>query len=166
MFLISEYQSPMGSLWLSADKQGLNGLWFDKDKLISSHNRECMTDDNQPYITEAKRWLDIYFGGDIPDFKPQIHLNGNEYQIKVWETITEIEYGKTMTYGEIARKIANQKNVNHVAAQAVGGAVGRNPLPIIIPCHRVMGADGSITGFSAGIEKKIFLLKHEGIILM
>ena len=109
-----------------------------------------------------KRWLDIYFSGQQPDFMPPLHMSGTPFQMAVWETLREIPYGQTTTYGAIARKIARQRGVSKMSAQAVGQAVGRNELSILVPCHRVVGTNGSLTGYAGGIDKKIQLLQLEG----
>lgn len=109
-----------------------------------------------------KRWLDIYFSGQQPDFMPPLHMSGTPFQMAVWETLREIPYGQTTTYGAIARKIARQRGLSKMSAQAVGQAVGRNELSILVPCHRVVGTNGSLTGYAGGIDKKIQLLQLEG----
>ena len=113
-------------------------------------------------IKEAKRWLDIYFSGKNPGYIPAINPKGTEFQKLVWKILLGIPYGKTTTYGEIAGKIAEIKNISRMSAQAVGGAVGKNPIAIIIPCHRVVGKNGKLTGYRYGMDKKIALLAHEG----
>ena len=110
---------------------------------------------------KAKKWLDVYFSGEEPNFTPLLHPNGSTFRKAVWQILLEIPYGQTITYGEIARRIAVMKNTSHMSAQAVGGAVGHNEISIIIPCHRVVGTNGSLTGYAGGIDKKISLLKLE-----
>ena len=114
-------------------------------------------------LLEAKRWLDIYFSGKEPDFTPPLHPIGSAFRQSVWEILLQIPYGKTTTYGEIANKLAEKQGLSRMSAQAVGGAVGHNPISILIPCHRVVGADGSLTGYAGGVEKKRFLLALEGV---
>ncbi|MBO5164304.1 MAG: methylated-DNA--[protein]-cysteine S-methyltransferase [Ruminococcus sp.] len=114
-------------------------------------------------LKEAKRWLDIYFSGRKPDFTPPVHMVGTEFQNEVWEILLRIPYGQTATYGEIAKELAEKHGIPKMSAQAVGGAVGRNKLSIIIPCHRVVGTNGSLTGYAGGIDKKIMLLELEGV---
>ena len=113
------------------------------------------------FLKDALRWLDIYFSGQKPDFLPKLHLIGTDFQREVWDILLEIPYGQTVTYGEIARKIADKRGLKTMSAQAVGGAVGHNEISIIIPCHRVVGTNGSLTGYAGGIDKKISLLKLE-----
>lgn len=117
------------------------------------------------HIEDVKRWLDAYFSGVEPDFMPRVHLCGTAFQLEVWEELRAIPYGRTVSYGDIARAIARRRGIARMAAQAVGGAVGRNPVSIIVPCHRVIGADGSITGYGGGIDRKRALLALEGIVL-
>ena len=112
-------------------------------------------------LKDALRWLDIYFSGQKPDFLPKLHLIGTDFQREVWDILLEIPYGQTVTYGEIARKIADKRGLKTMSAQAVGGAVGHNRVSVIVPCHRVIGSDGSLTGYAGGIERKIKLLEIE-----
>ena len=114
-----------------------------------------------PILTEAKRWLDIYFTGKKPDFTPPLHPIGSAFRRSVWEILLQIPYGQTTTYGEIARQLSKKQGLERMSAQAVGGAVGHNEISIIIPCHRVVGADGSLTGYAGGIGKKEKLLELE-----
>ena len=118
-----------------------------------------------PIFTQTKEWLDLYFSGEIPQFAPQITFpkNASAFALRVWEILRTIPYGKTTTYGAIAKQIAREFGIAKMSAQAVGGAVGRNPISIIIPCHRVVGANGNLTGYAGGLENKIALLKIEGI---
>jgi len=115
-----------------------------------------------PILLEAKRWLDIYFAGKEPNFTPPLHPIGSAFRQSVWEILLQIPYGKTTTYGEIAHKMAEKTGCSRMSAQAVGGAVGHNEISIIIPCHRVVGTNGSLTGYAGGIDKKMKLLKLEG----
>ena len=113
-------------------------------------------------MAEAKRWLDIYFSGREPDFLPPLHPLGTPFRRAVWELLLQIPYGRTVTYGELARRLAAKQGLVHMSAQAVGGAVGHNPISILIPCHRVVGSGGSLTGYAGGIDKKVRLLELEG----
>ena len=115
-----------------------------------------------PYLKKARQWLDIYFSGRESDFKLPLHFIGTPFQNEVWEILYSIPYGKTMTYGEIAKLLANRSGIKQMSAQAVGGAVGRNEISIIVPCHRVVGTGGNLTGYASGIDKKTFLLELEG----
>lgn len=112
-------------------------------------------------FAEAKRWLDIYFSGKEPDFSVPLHFTGTEFQNEVWELLLAIPYGQTTTYGELARRIAGKRGVKHMSAQAVGGAIGHNNISVIVPCHRVVGTNGSLTGYAGGIDKKVKLLELE-----
>ena len=116
---------------------------------------------NTPTLSEVKRWLDIYFTGKEPDFMPPLHPIGSAFRRSVWDILLRIPYGQTTTYGEIARQLAEKQGRPRIAAQAVGGAVGHNKISIIIPCHRVVGTNGSLTGYAGGIDKKVKLLEWE-----
>ncbi len=155
------YQSPLGTILLAADEIGLTGLWFEGQKYFAHTLPSKHLTGKTPVIAEAKHWLDLYFSREEPDFTPTLHPSGTAFQLLVWQMLSEIPYGQTQTYGEIARKIAKLKKMPRMSAQAVGGAVGHNEIAIIIPCHRVIGADGSLTGYAGGIEKKMALLKLE-----
>lgn len=113
-------------------------------------------------MTEAKRWLDVYFSGKMPDFMPPLHPIGSDFRQEVWALLLQIPYGQTTTYGALAARLAAKHGTAHLSAQAVGGAVGHNPISLIIPCHRVVGASGSLIGYAGGVERKIQLLKLEG----
>ena len=156
------YHSPLGEILLAADEIGLTGLWFDGEKYYAWNLDENHEEKEVPVFQEAKRWLDIYFSGKEPDFKVPLHFTGTDFQNQVWQILCSIPYGQTMTYGEIARELASRRGTKSMSAQAVGGAVGHNEISIIVPCHRVVGASGSLTGYAGGIDKKIALLKLEG----
>ncbi len=172
MIYKTHYDSPLGGMLLSADDKGLTGLWFDGQKYFAYGLAESETvgaachgsceEETLPLLAEAKRWLDIYFAGKEPDFDLPLNLSGTAFQKKVWGILCTIPYGKTMTYGKIAAQLAAEQGAVHMSAQAVGGAVGRNPLSIIVPCHRVVGTNGSLTGYAGGIDRKIKLLTLEG----
>lgn len=146
---------------LAADETGLRGLWFDGQKYFARSLPAEHIEQNTPALTEAKRWLDIYFAGKEPDFTPPLHPAGSAFRQSVWEILLKIPYGQTITYGDIARQLAAKRGLANMSAQAVGGAVGHNEISVIIPCHRVVGANGSLTGYAGGIDKKIKLLKLE-----
>ena len=160
MEYIFEYKSPIGIIILTSDETEITGLRFkgQSEAEVLSENKYKETS----AIKEAERWLDIYFSEKNPGYIPAINPKGTEFQKLVWKILLEIPYGKTTTYGEIAGKIAEIKNVSRMSAQAVGGAVGKNPIAIIIPCHRVVGKNGKLTGYAYGIDKKISLLALEG----
>ena len=162
MQYISRYHSPMGGILLAGDGNGLTGLWFEGQKYFALHLDKEQEEREIPLFELAKGWLDVYFSGREPDFSVPLHLMGTAFQKEVWEILRSIPYGHTMTYGEIAKQLAEKRGLPHMSAQAVGGAVGHNPISIIIPCHRVLGTDGSLTGYAGGVEKKRWLLAHEG----
>ena len=155
------YSSALGDILLSADEVGLTGLWFKGQKYFANTFPCEKFSQETPILAEARKWLDVYFSGEEPKFMPPLHPAGSTFRQDVWKILLQIPYGQTMTYGEIARKIAEKNNVSHMSAQAVGGAVGHNNISIIIPCHRVVGTNGSLTGYAGGIDKKISLLKLE-----
>lgn len=161
MEYISHYKSPLGKILLSADEIGLTGLWFEGQKYYAWKLSEDAAERELGVFGETKRWLDLYFAGKEPGFMPPVHMRGTDFQLSVWEILRQIPYGKTVTYGDIARKIAEARGLDHMSAQAVGSAVGHNRISIIIPCHRVVGADGSLTGYAGGVEKKKALLSLE-----
>ena len=161
MTFVQHYNSPLGGILLAADEIGLTGLWFNGQKYFARSLPAGYTEQNTPALSEAKRWLDIYFTGKEPDFLPPLHPIGSAFRQAVWEILLQIPYGQTMTYGEIARQIAAQKGLARMSAQAVGGAVGHNEISVIIPCHRVVGTNGSLTGYAGGIDKKMRLLELE-----
>ena len=161
MAYISTYHSPLGNLLLAADDTGLTGLWFEGQKYFARTLPEEQLLKETPVLTETRHWLNIYFSGEEPAFTPPLHPAGSAFRQAVWQILLQIPYGKTMTYGEIAREMAKRQQVSHMSAQAVGGAVGHNAISIIIPCHRVIGANGSLTGYAGGIDKKAALLELE-----
>lgn len=153
---IAHYSSPLGGMTLASDGTALTGLWFNGQKYFADTLKEVQTlNPNLPVFDLTRQWLDIYFSGKEPTFTPPLQLQGSPFRKQVWQLLLEIPYGRTMTYGELARKLQCK------SAQAVGGAVGHNPISIIIPCHRVIGADGSLTGYAGGVERKASLLKLE-----
>ena len=158
----SHYRSPIGDVLLAADETGLTGLWFEGQKYFALHLDTEHEEKDLPLFETAKQWLDIYFSGKEPGFSVPLHLTGTAFQNEVWEILRTIPYGRTATYGEIAKQIAATKGLPHMSAQAVGGAVGRNQISIIVPCHRVVGTNGSLTGYAGGIDKKMKLLQLEG----
>lgn len=157
----NHFQSPLGGILIAADEAGLTGLWFDKAKYYADRLDPEHEERDTPVLEQVREWLDVYFSGREPDFLPPIHMTGTPFQLAVWKILQEIPYGETTTYGEIAGKIARQKGLARMSAQAVGGAVGHNKISIIVPCHRVLGADGSLTGYAGGTDKKEKLLALE-----
>lgn len=162
MHYTSLYQSPVGEILLAADDIDVVGIWFKDEKYYAY----CLDKENEPketpVIIELKKWLDIYFQGKEPDFVPPVHMIGTPFQIEVWNILREIPYGTTTTYKETAEKIAKRRGLERMSAQAVGTAVGKNSVSLIVPCHRVVGTNNSLAGYAGGIDKKIALLKLEG----
>lgn len=165
MYYYYNYSSPVGKLTIASNEQNIVGLWFDKQKyymdvLQDKEYREKETD----AIRLAQKWLDKYFNNENPaiDELP-IEFIGSEFRKQVWKILAKIPCGRVVTYGDIAKEIAGQKGIKTMSAQAVGGAVGHNPISIIIPCHRVVGSNGSLTGYAGGITTKMKLLELEGV---
>lgn len=162
MYYTSCYESPIGGITLTSDGDSLTGLWFDGQK----HFAETLPKEHEnawiPIFNDVHRWLDIYFSGHEPDFTPSLRIAASPFRQRVWQSLLRIPYGKTTTYNAIAKEIAAERGLESMSAQAVGGAVGHNPISLIIPCHRVVGSNGSLTGYAGGIEKKLSLLRLEG----
>lgn len=163
MQYIAHCKSPLGDILLGADEIGLTGLWLDGKTYEGKHLASKYEEKELPVFEQTKRWLTIYFSGQEPDFMPPVHLTGTPFRLAVWEILRKIPYGGTTTYGEIARQIAQQRGLPRMSAQAVGGAVGHNEISIIIPCHRVVGTNGSLTGYGGGLDKKVKLLTLEKV---
>ena len=158
---ISYYQSPLDKMLIAADDIGICGIWFEDQKFYAAKlNQDYIELENEDII-QAKKWLDIYFSGKQPDFTPKLHLVGTNFQLDVWNILLKIPYGKTTTYGNISQELVLKYHKEHMSAQAVGNAVGRNPISIIVPCHRVIGANGKLTGYAGGLDKKSKLLALE-----
>lgn len=161
MKYIYRYASPLGGITLAGDGEALTGLWFDGQKYYPYQLTAESTEAELPVFRQTCNWLDIYFNGKAPDFTPPISLQTTQFRSAVYAVLRTIPYGQTMTYGAIADILAKQRGIPRMSAQAVGGAVGHNPVSIIIPCHRVIGADGSLTGYAGGPDRKLALLKAE-----
>ena len=161
MDCIWHYESPLGGITLGSDGKALTGLWFDGQEHYAVTPPSQVGRRRLPVFDETCRWLDIYFSGCAPDFTPELVLHGTPFRKAVWDILLTIPFGKTMSYGEIAEILARQRGISRMSAQAVGGAVGHNPVSIIVPCHRVVGADGSLTGYAGGLERKARLLEIE-----
>ena len=165
MYYSSKYSSPVGSITLASDGKSLIGLWMEGQKYHGDSIFKNMTaDDDVPVFDKTKKWLDKYFAGKKPAIGTlPIAPVGSDFRREVWKILCEIPYGEVITYGSIAKKMAAKLNRNTMSSQAVGGAVGHNPISIIIPCHRVVGTNGSLTGYAGGIKTKIKLLELEGV---
>lgn len=157
------YDSPLGGITLASDGEALTGLWFDGQIYFA----DTMSDDSKkeelPIFVQTCHWLDIYFSGKEPNFTPRLKMNTTPFRKAVWEILLTIPFGKTMTYGDIAKLIAQNRGISQMSAQAIGGAVGHNSIALIIPCHRVVGSKGNLTGYAGGLDKKVKLLRLEGV---
>lgn len=160
MQYVSSYQSPLEPVTLAGDEAGLAGLWFDGQKYFGSTLAPERTEGDLPLFRETRLWLDRFFAGQDPGPRPPLALRGTPFQLAVWALLLEIPRGGTVTYGQLAARLAAAGR--RASAQAVGGAVGRNPVSILVPCHRVVGANGSLTGYAGGVGKKLRLLSLEG----
>ncbi len=161
MTYTNNYSSPLGDITLAGNENGLSGLWFDGQKYFAATLPKEHEQKDLPIFDDTKHWLDMYFQGKSPGSAPPLSLEATPFRLAVWEIMLNIPYGKTTTYSAIASQIAEQKGLPHMSAQAAGNAVAHNPISIIIPCHRVVGTNGSLTGYAGGIDKKIQLLKLE-----
>ena len=146
-----QYPSPVRTLYLTADEDGLTGVWMHPEKT-----------EDFPVLSQAKNWLDSYFSGNPAEISFPLNPQGTAFQKQVWDLLLTIPYGETTTYGALAREMARRTGRERMSAQAVGQAVGKNPISILIPCHRVVGANGKLTGYAGGLAKKEWLLRHEG----
>lgn len=161
---IQFYDSPLGELVMSSDGSALIGLGLASQQaagvaIVGRRPQEK----SLPIFQETARWLETYFRGRAPSFAPNLQLSGSDFQKRVCEIMLTIPYGETVTYGEIAARIARERGIPRMSAQAIGGAVGANPILLIVPCHRVIGAGGNLTGYGAGMERKIQLLTLETV---
>lgn len=165
MIYTATYPSPIGSLLLAEKDHALAGLWIEGQKYYLSSIQEKMeSQEDSKILVLTKQWLDRYFAGEHPDCSLlPLSPAGSSFRRQVWDILCQIPYGETTTYKAIAQQIAAQNDLPHMSAHAVGGAVAHNPISIIIPCHRVVGTNGSLTGYAGGIEKKRWLLAHEGV---
>lgn len=153
MIFTASCASPLGGIVLAADEIGLTGLWFTGAKYFGAGLPASAAEADTPILAEARRWLEGYFTGQRPAALPPLHPSGSPFRRAVWDILLTIPYGETTTYGRIAQQLAAQRGLEHLSAQAVGGAVGHNPISILIPCHRVIGANGSLTGYAGGMKK-------------
>lgn len=158
---IRKYHSPLGEITLACRDEGLTGLWFDGQKHYGSTLTDIKTEADTPVLSLAVRWLDEYFGGHEPLFMPPVSLIGTPFSRLVWRRLTEIPYGTTLTYKELTLRMAAHGECGEGAVRAVAAAIGRNPVSIIVPCHRVIGSGGRMTGYAGGIRRKEWLLRME-----
>ena len=165
MYYMTQCESPVGQITLASDGQNLVGLWLKGQKYFGDTvNEEMKTADDLDIFKATNNWLNRYFAGENPAISElALAPIGGTFRQEVWRLLCEIPYGEVTTYGEIARKVAEKLLKTNLSAQAVGGAVGHNPVSIVIPCHRVVGTNGSLTGYAGGVDKKIWLLTHEGV---
>ncbi|GHT12684.1 methylated-DNA--protein-cysteine methyltransferase [Bacteroidia bacterium] len=164
MEYIQKIKSPVGIFTVSSDGKNITGLWMEGQKYFARTLEKEICEKELPIFADVKKWLDIYFSGKEPDFMPPVVFKGSPFQQSVWNNLLGIPYGKTTTYGEIAKKIELNNDGKKTSARAVGGAVGHNPISILAPCHRVIGKNGSLTGYAGGMDIKKKLLQLEGIL--
>ena len=164
MIYTTHYKSPIGDILLASKNNKLIGLWIEGQKYYLSNLKDEMKEEEKEILIKTKEWLDRYFKGEEPSIN-ELDLDplGSDFRKSVWKILCEISYGEVITYKDIAFTIAKQKDLKMMSSQAVGGAVSHNPISIIIPCHRVVGSNGSLTGYAGGIDKKVYLLKHEKV---
>lgn len=165
MLYTMNYSSPVGKLLLAERDGALAGLWIEGQKYFPDlRPEETLENTDSAVLNQAGKWLDRYFRGEKPSVQElKLAPEGSEFRREIWKILCEIPYGEVTTYKKIAEKLARARGLDHMSAQAVGGAIAHNPISIIIPCHRVLGTDGSLTGYAGGIEKKIQLLQLEGV---
>ena len=163
MEYICKIKSPIGMLTVSSDGKNISGLWIKGQKYFLKTLGENVQEENLPIFEKVQKWLDIYFSGKEPDFTLPLMPKGTLFQKSIWNNLCKIPYGKTTTYGELAKQFELENKGKQMSARPVGGAVGRNPISILIPCHRVIGKNNSLTGYAGGIDVKIKLLQLEGI---
>ncbi len=159
MIYAQRYASPLGEMLLACDEAGLVGVWFEGQRYYPEIASFQFV--SRPILSQTVEWLDNYFKGLKSACLPPLHLRGSEFQLQVWSLLSEIPYGERVSYSELGRKLAAQRGLSSMSAQAVGGAVGHNPISILIPCHRVVGANGSLTGYAGGLDRKEWLLRWE-----
>ena len=161
MEYIFRYDSPLGPITLASDGEALTGLWFDDQRFFGDTLEEEHEEKDLPVFEETVRWLDLYFSGEDPGFRPPLKLRGSSFRREVWNILSDIPYGKTRSYGEIAAIVGRRRGMSSMSSQAVGSAIGHNPISLIVPCHRVIKADGGIGEYAGGTERKIALLELE-----
>ncbi|MDR2756489.1 MAG: methylated-DNA--[protein]-cysteine S-methyltransferase [Planctomycetaceae bacterium] len=163
MEYICSIKSPVGILMASSDGKNVSGLWIEGQKYFAKTLEKDVQKQNLPIFKNVQKWLDMYFSSEEPNFMLPLMPKGSPFQKLIWNILCKIPYGQTTTYGEIAKQFELKNKGSHTSARAVGNAVGHNPISIIIPCHRVIGKNGSLTGYAGGINVKRKLLQMEGI---
>ena len=164
MHYLNHYESPLGAMTMASDGDRLTGLWFDGQKYDrSTINDEAALEPDLPVFTQTTQWLDSYFGGTDPGFTPPIRVEGSDFKRMVTSIMLSIPFGATSTYARIAAEVARRTGRKQMSAQAVGGAVGRNPIVLIVPCHRVLASNGGLRGYAGGVDRKERLLQMEGV---
>lgn len=161
MRYIHHFSSPLGGITMASDGTALTGLWFDGQRYYGAGLAEAPEEKMLPVFEQTDKWLETYFGGAVPDGMPPLRPEGSPFRRAVWEVLCTIPPGQTMTYGEIAAVLSKERGISRLSARAVGGAVGHNPISLLIPCHRVVGAGGKLTGYAGGVERKAWLLRME-----
>ena len=164
MHYVSHYESPLGAMTMASDGEHLTGLWFDGQKYDrSTIDGNAELKPHLPVFTQTAQWLEAYFGGTDPGFTPPIRVEGSDFKRMVTSIMLSIPFGTTSTYARIAAEVARRTGRKQMSAQAVGGAVGHNPIALIVPCHRVLASDGGLRGYAGGVDRKEWLLKMEGV---
>lgn len=161
MHYLHSYQSPLGPLTMASDGNALIGLWFEGQRYYAQHLQPHAQEAELPIFDQTSRWLDTYFRGERPAFTPPLKVTGSVFRRITCQALLEIPYGQTATYAQVALRVAALLGRPHMSAQATGGAIGHNPISIIIPCHRVIGSNGSLTGYAGGLHRKEALLRLE-----
>jgi methylated-DNA-[protein]-cysteine S-methyltransferase len=160
---VHKLKSPIGTLSLASDGENISGLWIEGQKYFQGTLEKGALERDLPVFESVRKWLAVYFSGQEPDFLPPLGPKGSPFQRAIWNALLKIPYGKTTSYGELAEQYEIENRGKHSSARAVGGAVGRNPISILIPCHRVIGKNGGLTGYAGGVGTKLELLRLEGV---
>lgn len=163
MKYFSEYYAPLSKILLISDGESLTGLYFCKQKYLPDNLKYAKANKNLEIFKQTKHWLDLYFSGISPNFTPALKFIDTEFRMQIWNFLLTIPFGQTITYGKIAKVMAEKRGIKKMSAQAIGGAVAHNPIAIIVPCHRVLGTRNKLTGYAGGLDKKKWLLKNEKI---
>lgn len=164
-YYLHHYKSPIGGITMASDGESLVGLWFDGQKFFAEGMPGYIPEKDLPVFELTDKWLDIYFSGREPDFTPPLAMLTSPFRKEVWETLLTIPYGQTVSYGQLSDMVADRLGRASVYNQAVGGAVAHNAISLIIPCHRVMGTNSSLTGYSGGVDRKAWLLRLEQAVI-